>query len=121
MFRLVVTTIRSIPHSWLISWFVTRVAQRVVPLVEQELLTLLSNNNKIWLETILTRSEHYKIGTIEMAKVLNSKFGDRYKSLKVLLAEETEVHGESLSQVTASLYLLLLYTYYTMSAHVLGC
>jgi hypothetical protein len=39
----------------------------------------------------------------------------------VLLAEETEVHGESLSQVTASLYLLLLYTYYTMSAHVLGC
>ena len=38
----------------------------------------------------------------------------------VLLAEETEVHGENLSQVTANLYFLLLYTYYTMSAHVLG-
>jgi hypothetical protein len=38
----------------------------------------------------------------------------------VLLAEETEVHGENLSQVTASLYFLLLYTYYAMSARVLG-
>jgi hypothetical protein len=36
---IVVSTSRSFPHSWLISWFVTRVTRRV-SLVEQEILTL---------------------------------------------------------------------------------
>ena len=36
---LVVNTSRSFPHSWLITWFVTRLT-RQVSLVEQELLTL---------------------------------------------------------------------------------
>jgi hypothetical protein len=35
----VVCIARSFPHSWLITWFVTRVTRRV-PLVEQELRTL---------------------------------------------------------------------------------
>ena len=36
---IVVSTSRSFPHSWLISWFVTRATQ-LLPLVEQEILTL---------------------------------------------------------------------------------
>jgi hypothetical protein len=39
---LVVNTSQSFPHSWLITGFITRVTRRV-PLVEQELLTLLGH------------------------------------------------------------------------------
>jgi hypothetical protein len=41
-FPFVVITIQSFPHSWLIMGFVTRVIRRV-PLVEQELLTVLGH------------------------------------------------------------------------------
>ena len=43
---LVVNTSRSFPHSWLITWFVTRLTRRV-PLVKQELLTLPEHMNWI--------------------------------------------------------------------------
>ena len=64
---LVINTSRSFPHSWLTTGFVTRLSRRM-PLVEQELLTLLEN---------LSSSPVFSGVRVTRSLVLCVCFGDR--------------------------------------------
>jgi hypothetical protein len=66
---LVINTFRFFPHSWLITEFATRIAQRV-PLVEQELFTLLEHPSSFWIR--VTRSSVLRVMLCRLLFVLLS-------------------------------------------------